>query len=722
MHLKNLAAAAICAAVAATVSAQQHETLDHPVGEFRPFDIDSGPLDNEAPAASALFSEDLRIEGAAWIRVYFAETVLAPGSFVRIRSRLDGEVQVLDAHSMAMWGSTSAYFNGDTVTVVLVGGANTRGNRVVIDRVAVGMPAAAAGGNGQCGICGGADNRVPSSENWTARLLPSGCTASVYSEDSCMVSAGHCVGGAMVVQFNVPASNANCSINHPPAADQFPAAAAAFINGGVGNDWSVLETGTNNLGQKPFDRYGDLRPIVAAPVGVGTPVVLTGYGVDQTCTRSQTQQTADGTICTVGGTLYTFNVDLRGGNSGSSLTANGEIVGIATHCPCCNVATRVDLASFAAARDLCPPAPATPIATGPDGLADGWLVVSPDAYGSWYVPFGGTNGLNEDRFNPAGALVGAAAAFTSGFFFFNGGQRQLLSSSGDWQGVVGGSLLVEVTVQNLASDTDADGIDDTVTSSFQLIGGSTDLTFDLTQHVEKVDTTIALLTQEYVITNNTAVPIDFTLVRAFDGDLVWSGDFTNDTVGTSTNGATGERHVFQGEPGLPDASIALSSPQGGPYYGGKNGVDPDGPGGSVPYGFGTSTEVWDAFGVPAGWVNHIAGVGYDTDGESGSAPSGSTDPRDGFMGLAIDVSLAAGLGPGATTTVIVHHTYGSTTPVLPVSACPWDCADGNGDVGITDFLQLLSEWGMVGSPCDTDGGGVGITDFLALLGNWGACP
>ena len=52
--------------------------------------------------------------------------------------------------------------------------------------------------------------------------------------------------------------------------------------------------------------------------------------------------------------------------------------------------------------------------------------------------------------------------------------------------------------------------------------------------------------------------------------------------------------------------------------------------------------------------------------------------------------------------------------------CPWDCGDGDGNVGIVDFQALLSQWGGAGS-CDFDGGGVGITDFLALLGNWGAC-
>jgi len=41
---------------------------------------------------------------------------------------------------------------------------------------------------------------------------------------------------------------------------------------------------------------------------------------------------------------------------------------------------------------------------------------------------------------------------------------------------------------------------------------------------------VAVLTQEYTITNNGASPIDFEFLRAFDGGLLWSGDFTNDNV------------------------------------------------------------------------------------------------------------------------------------------------------------------------------------------------
>ncbi len=50
--------------------------------------------------------------------------------------------------------------------------------------------------------------------------------------------------------------------------------------------------------------------------------------------------------------------------------------------------------------------------------------------------------------------------------------------------------------------------------------------------------------------------------------------------------------------------------------------------------------------------------------------------------------------------------------------------DGDGTVGITDFLDLLAAWGPnPRHPADLDfDGTVGILDFLILLANWGACP
>ena len=63
---------------------------------------------------------------------------------------------------------------------------------------------------------------------------------------------------------------------------------------------------------------------------------------------------------------------------------------------------------------------------------------------------------------------------------------------------------------------------------------------------------------------------------------------------------------------------------------------------------------------------------------------------------------------------------GSRYTATVENACPQDL-DGDGIVGITDFLELLAFWGVQDVPADFDGGGVGITDFLALLAAWGPC-
>lgn len=327
------------------------ETLDFPIGQLESYRHDSGPVANRMNSAQPRQSHVVRRPGAAWLRLHFKDVQLEKGSRLVVTSLLDGETQILDSAAMSLWGQTSAYFNGDAVTIDLIADAGTTANRYAIfqleRQIADPMP---RGSQGQCGICGETDDRVPSSETWTGRLLPAGCTASVWNEDSCLVSAGHCIFGNMVIQFNVPSSQPNCGILHPPIADQFPVTSLASSNGGVGNDWAVMSSGSNNLGQMPFERFANLRPIATSPAAMGQTAEMTGYGVDTTCTRSQTQQFATGPIQGVSNNSFTYQIDLRGGNSGSSLIRDGEIIGIATHCPCPNIATRIDLPAFITAR------------------------------------------------------------------------------------------------------------------------------------------------------------------------------------------------------------------------------------------------------------------------------------------------------------------------------------------------------------------------------------
>jgi len=382
---------ASCLALTMAASGAWAQTkLDWPIGEMQPYLLDSGAQANDRNEPALAFEAAIALEGVTSIRLYFSEVQLEPGSFVRMTSMFDGEEQELDAAGLAMWGNTSAYFNGDTVQVELHAGPGTKGNRIVVDQVWTYVPAHEAERGGpcagdNCGMCG-ADDRVPSNEFWSGRLMPVGCSATVYNASSCVVSAGHCAGGSLTIQFNTPNSSAGCNPQNPPIADQFPITGQQYNNGGVGNDWSVMTTGTNNLGQKPYQRYGIYMPLSGSPANVGQSCAVWGYGVDNTNpTSSQDQQTSSGTIGFRSSTYYEYSVDVTYGNSGSGLIEGGELVGIVTHCSfdCSNIATRHDIAAFVAARDnLCgtditPPSP-NPLTWGltPTGTSSSTVVMT----------------------------------------------------------------------------------------------------------------------------------------------------------------------------------------------------------------------------------------------------------------------------------------------------------------------------------------------------------
>lgn len=334
-------------------------TLSYPTGEYQDYALDSGAIDNPLSDSVVVFSQLVYVPNSAWVRVYFSEWSLPPGSFVRTTSLDDGDVQRLTGPRMSQWQGSTAYFNGDAVQVELVAGPHTTGNRVVFEKIGL-LSDGVGGPSSPCGICG-QDNRTASDEEWSGRIMPVGCSGSIYNEQSCMVSAGHCIDSRNVLQFHVPESDNNCNTKNPPAADQFPIQKWEGANGGVGNDWSVATTGTNDEDQTAYERYGVFRPI-SDVLGVKNDVVqMWGYGIDSECKKSQTQQFSEGPISSRQSSYYQMNVDLRPGNSGSGLLLNDEIIGIVSHCTenCPNIATRVDRANFKEKREALCPAPLT---------------------------------------------------------------------------------------------------------------------------------------------------------------------------------------------------------------------------------------------------------------------------------------------------------------------------------------------------------------------------
>ena len=83
----------------------------YPTGEFQTYENDSGILANTDGVPKTVYEHTVQVDNAAWLRIYMGAVELGSGSFVRFTSRLDGEVQELDAAELAMWENSSAYFN-----------------------------------------------------------------------------------------------------------------------------------------------------------------------------------------------------------------------------------------------------------------------------------------------------------------------------------------------------------------------------------------------------------------------------------------------------------------------------------------------------------------------------------------------------------------------------------------------------------------------------------
>ena len=324
------------------------ETLDWPTGELDFIGINSGSLANLTKDHVAVYDKTISVPVAGWIRLYFGEVNLDKGSVLRVTSLFDDEVQVLDAGTLDRWDNTTAYFNGSAVRVELIAAPGSGNNSLEIEYVAFQDVATIERGDG-CGICG-ADDRQPASSDLFARLYPYGCSATLYNEESCLVTAGHCLSGQTVVQFRIPNSSSDCYTNNPGVADQFPITASDGVDGGVGVDFGAIQVGANSSGQLPYDRYGVyMEPAGSVPSSGSASV--SGYGVDDECVYSQTLQSHTGSISGFSGTTLYYDIDGTYGNSGSSIVANNQIIGVMTHCSfgCENYGTAITSSAFQAA-------------------------------------------------------------------------------------------------------------------------------------------------------------------------------------------------------------------------------------------------------------------------------------------------------------------------------------------------------------------------------------
>ncbi|MGD9693698.1 MAG: trypsin-like serine protease [Phycisphaerales bacterium] len=320
--------------------------------------LDTGLVENRGSGRASVYETVVRVADAPWLRLKFADVTLAPGSAILVTSLKDGYSQLLDSYALEAWGNTSAYFNGDALRVEIIANPRTGKNRVVMLDLIAGLDA------GFDTICGTTDDRVRSFDNRNGRGMPIGCSVWMIDDCArCFVTAGHCSTSSLqVIQFNVPLSLSNGTVQNPPPQDQYPVDVSSkqSVNGGTGNDWGYFGVQRNtSTGMTPYEAYGQQAYTLAAaaPAVSGQTIRITGYGTTSPAnTLNQVQKTHTGPYVTKSGNLIRYAVDTTGGNSGSPVVDEGTglAIGIHTHAGCSsgggsNQGTAIDHPNFRAA-------------------------------------------------------------------------------------------------------------------------------------------------------------------------------------------------------------------------------------------------------------------------------------------------------------------------------------------------------------------------------------
>jgi hypothetical protein len=340
---------------------------------------------------------------------------------------------------------------------------------------------------------------------------------------------------------------------------------------------------------------------------------------------------------------------------------------------------------------------------------DGRLTIPVDPFGAWYANFN-TGANNGEFYDPPGPLGVDYPTFSVGTYLFVGtSYRVALNQEPVWNQFWVGNLTANVVSGPNALDyAYNDGVNDTATASFTVASAdsSVNLSIDMLAAVRRP----AYVVVRYRITNNASSAINFKLYRSWDLDLFWrtgqSDDYQNDEVCGGVYG--GQGYPYQGEFGL-GVRFALSSlnPINGYVAAKRDFRDLSWPSDCPTMGYGTDFQEWNAYGIPACWVNYVAyfGVGPGCSGDQ---------TGDGHIGVEVPVSLAA----GGSATVTFIHTYGSGQP----ATCNLADVNLDGTVDDADLLAVLFAFGNSAPSADVDvnfDGVVDDADLLEVLFNFG---
>ena len=301
---------AVCTAVLCALPFLGHSQMHDLARHETPYNLTLSSSGVKNQSGKEYITEEISENGATWLRLFFKDVNLGSNSTITITSKLDGATQVLTAASIKEWNNSSAYFNGDAVTVTLSVASNDAAASISISELSVGDYDPAV--KSQCGT---ADDRVDAADDAIGRIVPVGCTGWIITNGR-LVTAGHCVGSsAQIIEFNVPKSNSIGGINHPGPEDQYPI--GNFVSPypsspSQANDWAVFAASANSqTGLTPIQAQGSSYNVTQnAP---GANITIIGFGTD-TGIDNQTQQIHTGPLSSVTNTFVRYRADTTGGN------------------------------------------------------------------------------------------------------------------------------------------------------------------------------------------------------------------------------------------------------------------------------------------------------------------------------------------------------------------------------------------------------------------------
>lgn len=334
--------------IAGAAIAQQSETPFFMATYEMESGLKSAPMTAEKPVL--VFSDDVYVPKIPWLRVFFENVALGENSYLQLTALADGARQTLTARTIAEWENASAFFNGDRIRIELFAAPGDIDVRFSVKDVMVGewvgnVPLPMS-------ICGADDDRIPSDDPKSGRIVPIGCTGWIIS-NGLQLTAGHCLDAttAQVLEFNVPMSLPDGTVQHPAPEFQYTIiqSSRVFVNGGVGNDWGKFEVQNNSeTGEQPIQAQGesfefvqDYSPAEIRITGYGVDGPAPGHGNGPRDETNQTEQTHVGPNMGSSGTTMRYHTDTQGGNSGSPVIdeATGRVLGIHTHGGCSTGAT-----------------------------------------------------------------------------------------------------------------------------------------------------------------------------------------------------------------------------------------------------------------------------------------------------------------------------------------------------------------------------------------------